>query len=83
MERVSVFEVDFPDVARRKAALISSNHILKDALPDRSVLAGMKHSFVFKTNISVYSHHFQVVLKSKELFYLRFVLSVKDQIKLL
>ncbi|KAK2850337.1 hypothetical protein Q7C36_009120 [Tachysurus vachellii] len=43
VERVSVFEVDFPDVARRKAALISSNHILKDALPDYSVLAGPVH----------------------------------------
>ncbi|XP_047671365.1 tRNA wybutosine-synthesizing protein 4 isoform X2 [Tachysurus fulvidraco] len=43
VERVNVFEVDFPDVARRKAALISSNHILKDALPDCSVLAGPVH----------------------------------------
>ncbi|KAK3568902.1 hypothetical protein QTP86_019557 [Hemibagrus guttatus] len=40
LERVSVFEVDFPDVARRKSAVIDSNHILKDALPDFRVLAG-------------------------------------------
>ncbi|TSQ01556.1 tRNA wybutosine-synthesizing protein 4 [Bagarius yarrelli] len=40
LERVSVFEVDFPDVARRKAALISSDSVLKESLPDCRVLAG-------------------------------------------
>ncbi|XP_060785342.1 tRNA wybutosine-synthesizing protein 4 isoform X2 [Neoarius graeffei] len=40
LERVCIFEVDFPDVARRKASLISSNHILSDALPDCGILAG-------------------------------------------
>ncbi|XP_022536214.2 tRNA wybutosine-synthesizing protein 4 [Astyanax mexicanus] len=34
LERVVVFEVDFPDVTRRKAALIKGNDRLKDALPD-------------------------------------------------
>ncbi|KAG5851677.1 hypothetical protein ANANG_G00054190 [Anguilla anguilla] len=34
MERVVVFEVDFPDVARRKAALINGSDHLKDALKD-------------------------------------------------
>ncbi|KAI5106871.1 tRNA wybutosine-synthesizing protein 4 [Silurus meridionalis] len=40
LERVSVYEVDFPEVARRKAALISGTHSLKDALPDCEILAG-------------------------------------------
>ncbi|KAM9486203.1 tRNA wybutosine-synthesizing protein 4 [Clarias gariepinus] len=40
LARVGVFEVDFPDVARRKAALIGSNQSLKDGLPDREILAG-------------------------------------------
>ncbi|XP_072542727.1 tRNA wybutosine-synthesizing protein 4 [Salminus brasiliensis] len=34
LERVVVFEVDFPDVTRRKAALINASDGLKDALPD-------------------------------------------------
>ncbi|KAJ8352882.1 hypothetical protein SKAU_G00243580 [Synaphobranchus kaupii] len=33
---VVVFEVDFPDVARRKAALINGSHHLKDSLKDWS-----------------------------------------------
>uniref|UniRef100_A0A672KR60 tRNA wybutosine-synthesizing protein 4 n=1 Tax=Sinocyclocheilus grahami TaxID=75366 RepID=A0A672KR60_SINGR len=31
---VTVFEIDFPEVARRKATLINSNTCLKDTLPD-------------------------------------------------
>ncbi|KAJ8283018.1 hypothetical protein COCON_G00055370 [Conger conger] len=36
VERVVVYEVDFPDVARRKAALIKGSNHLKDALKDWS-----------------------------------------------
>uniref|UniRef100_A0A673I7K9 tRNA wybutosine-synthesizing protein 4 n=1 Tax=Sinocyclocheilus rhinocerous TaxID=307959 RepID=A0A673I7K9_9TELE len=36
---VTVFEVDFPEVARRKAALINSNTCLKDMLPDRETVS--------------------------------------------
>ncbi|XP_064185695.1 tRNA wybutosine-synthesizing protein 4 [Anguilla rostrata] len=36
LERVVVFEVDFPDVARRKAALINGSDHLKDSLKDWS-----------------------------------------------
>ncbi|XP_017325084.1 tRNA wybutosine-synthesizing protein 4 isoform X1 [Ictalurus punctatus] len=55
LERVSVFEVDFPDVARRKASLISSNHILKDALPDCRVVAG------FSGPVYVNSAHYNLL----------------------
>ncbi|XP_017558529.1 tRNA wybutosine-synthesizing protein 4 isoform X1 [Pygocentrus nattereri] len=39
LERVVVFEVDFPDVARRKAALISGDDRLKDSLLELDLLA--------------------------------------------
>lgn len=45
LERVSVFEVDFPDVARRKAASIGSSRTLKDSLADCEFLAGMNCDF--------------------------------------
>ncbi|XP_030643412.1 tRNA wybutosine-synthesizing protein 4 [Chanos chanos] len=40
LEGMVVFEVDFPDVAQRKAALIRGNTALKDALPDWEFPAG-------------------------------------------
>lgn len=40
-----VFEVDFPDVARRKAALIGSNETLRGMLVDQTPpLTGQPHS---------------------------------------
>ncbi|RXN29035.1 tRNA wybutosine-synthesizing 4 [Labeo rohita] len=44
---VTVFEVDFPEVARRKAALINSNTCLKDALPDWDALSNQQTNAVF------------------------------------
>uniref|UniRef100_A0A8C1Z4W4 tRNA wybutosine-synthesizing protein 4 n=1 Tax=Cyprinus carpio TaxID=7962 RepID=A0A8C1Z4W4_CYPCA len=44
---VTVFEVDFPEVARRKAALINSNTCLKDTLPDRETVSNQQTNAVF------------------------------------
>ncbi|XP_077072010.1 tRNA wybutosine-synthesizing protein 4 [Siphateles boraxobius] len=44
---VTVFEVDFPDVARRKADLINSNACLKDTLPDWEAVSNQQTNAVF------------------------------------
>lgn len=44
---VTVFEVDFPEVARRKAALINSNACLKDLLPDWETVLNKQNNAVF------------------------------------
>ncbi|XP_056611537.1 tRNA wybutosine-synthesizing protein 4 [Triplophysa dalaica] len=44
---VTVFEVDFPEVARRKAALISSNPYLMEALPDWETVSTQQPNGVF------------------------------------
>ncbi|XP_051566377.1 tRNA wybutosine-synthesizing protein 4 [Myxocyprinus asiaticus] len=47
LEGVAVFEVDFPEVARRKAALISSKAYLKDTLPDWETVLTQQTNGVF------------------------------------
>ncbi|KAG1946012.1 tRNA wybutosine-synthesizing protein 4 [Pimephales promelas] len=44
---VTVFEVDFPAVARRKADLINSNACLKDKLPDWEAVSNQQTNSVF------------------------------------
>lgn len=44
---VTFFEVDFPEVARRKAALISSNACLMEALPDWETASTQQTSRTF------------------------------------
>ncbi|XP_066542635.1 tRNA wybutosine-synthesizing protein 4 [Hoplias malabaricus] len=46
LEHVVVFEVDFPDVAKRKAALINSSVLLKDALVENNLSAQAGPVFV-------------------------------------
>nr|XP_055071846.1 tRNA wybutosine-synthesizing protein 4 [Misgurnus anguillicaudatus] len=47
LKSVTVFEVDFPEVAQRKAALISSNACLMDALPDWESVSTQQTNGVF------------------------------------
>ncbi|XP_016355052.1 tRNA wybutosine-synthesizing protein 4-like, partial [Sinocyclocheilus anshuiensis] len=44
---VTVFEIDFPEVARRKATLINSNTCLKDMLPDWETVSNQQTNAVF------------------------------------
>ncbi|KAF4109123.1 tRNA wybutosine-synthesizing protein 4 [Onychostoma macrolepis] len=53
---VTVFEVDFPEVARRKAALINSNTCLKDALPDWETVSNQQTNAVF-----IRSDHYNLI----------------------
>ncbi|ROL55070.1 tRNA wybutosine-synthesizing protein 4 [Anabarilius grahami] len=54
---VTVFEVDFPEVARRKADLINSNACLKDAFPDWEIVSNQQTS----NAVFVRSGHYNLI----------------------